>query len=110
MAATYDHELRRDENTPLGWQFCNGDESLFDLTGSTMILRFRARGLNLTKSTATDDDFVLDLAESTAVWTPPLDEAAQFPVGKVAKYELERRIGTFRRVLVQGYVDVKDWV
>lgn len=113
MAADYTPTITRGENRPLQWRFKSkledGSTPLFDMSGSELVLTIKALSRTIRKSTVDDaDTFVMDVETAIAKWTPTPEETRSLPVGNVARYGLERRIGDYQRVLVAGALSVKD--
>lgn len=105
MPASYNMPIWRGNNSPVAWRFKNADGSLFDLTGSRLILTIFWRGQRkITKDSSVDAAFVVDLVTSIATWTPTVAETRSIPLGSLAEYELERWIGAEQKTLVAGNV------
>jgi hypothetical protein len=85
------------------WQFLQDAETPLDLTGSEMVMRATWSGGSVRLTTASAANLVMDAEEGTLTWTPSITESRSIPEGRVAKYEIERRIGGEQRTLVQGY-------
>lgn len=88
----------------IGWNFP------FDLTGSAIVLTIKWRNWSLIKSTAdgglvTENTEVEGATVPVVYWTPTLEETRQIPLGRVADYEVERRVpGGEERTYVKGKV------
>lgn len=88
----------------VGWHFP------FDLTGSEFTLTIKWRNWSLSKSTA-DGGLVVENTEiegetvPVVYFTPTVEESRQIPLGRVADYEVERRVeGGEQRSYVSGKV------
>ena len=96
----------RGATRPVGWRLKDGDGNLFDLTGSTFQLSIAAAGIVLiAKSSDAADGLAIDVPGATVTWTPTLAESRLIPLGRVASYELERRIGTAQEIVAWGLVE-----
>ena len=96
----------RGTTRPVGWRLKDGDGDLFDLTGSTFQLSIAAAGVVLlAKNSANADGLAIDVPNATVTWTPTLAESRLIPLGRVASYELERRIGSAQEILAWGQVE-----
>lgn len=110
--------LRRGINDPPQvWQFLQNDipddqeptaEDVFDLTGSVLYLKIVHGRTTLVEKNSTDDADVMeiDIELGTLTWTPTLAETRSFPLGRLARYEIERRIGTRQGLIAWGSVIV----
>ena len=96
----------RGATRPVGWRFKDGDGNLFDLTGSSCRLSIAAAGVVLiAKNSESTDGLAIDVPGATVTWTPTLAESRLIPLGRVASYELERRIGSAQEILAWGPVE-----
>jgi hypothetical protein len=91
MPASYDLPLWRGNNPQQVFRFRDA-EGLFVLTDERFILTVTYRGaLILKKDTATSgSSFAIDTDASTLTWSPTVDETRMLPLGRVAKWELEK--------------------
>jgi hypothetical protein len=91
MPASYDLLLWQGNNPPLVFRFRDAS-GLFALTDERFILTFTYRGtLILKKDTATGSEaFAIDTEASTLTWLPSVDETRVLPLGRHAKWELEK--------------------
>jgi hypothetical protein len=93
--AVDDFVLWRGNNAPPRlWEMAD-DEGAFPLLGSVFVLTVAVRGVPLfeKRSDVPGSGLVVDVAGSTVTWTPSAAESRQIPTGRLATYELERRIG-----------------
>ena len=96
----------RGATRPVAWRLKDGDGNLFDLTGSTFQLSIAAAGVVLiTKNSSNADGLAIDVPGATVTWTPSLAESRLIPLGRVASYELERRIGAAQEIVAWGSVE-----
>lgn len=76
-----------------------------DLTGSTLRFRTAWSGGALAKAVtitnAAGGEFTLDLTVA---------ETRALPIGRVAFYEIERRIGASQKTIIEGFLDVSKGV
>lgn len=104
---------------PIAWQFLDEDipddqppapDEIFDLTGSTLYLTvYRGKKTFAEIDTAADPaELVMDTVQGKLTWTPPLETTRELPLGRIAQYEIERRIGTTQGQLISGFVVVKE--
>jgi hypothetical protein len=90
----------------VAWRLKDGDGDLFDLMGSTFQLSIAAAGVVLiTKNSDTADGLAIDVPGATVTWTPTLAESRLIPLGRVASYELERRISDTQEIVAWGQVE-----
>ena len=98
--------LWRGTTRAIGWRLKDGNGDLFDLTGSTFRLSIAATGVVLiAKNSESADGLAIDVLEATVTWTPTLVESRLIPLGRVANYELERRIGAAQEIVAWGQVE-----
>jgi hypothetical protein len=96
----------RGATRPVAWRLQTGDGNLFDLTGSTFRLSVAAAGVVLiAKDSEASDGLVIDVSQATVTWTPSLVESRLIPLGRLASYELERRIGDDQEIVAWGQVE-----
>lgn len=114
-----DQIITQGENDPpLQWQFLENDvpddqdplpADLFDLTGSTLYLTiYKGRTVLVDINTDDDPELVMDASDATLTWTPPIATTRILPLGRIAKYEVERRIGNSQGRLVAGSIIVEE--
>lgn len=108
MAARHDLAMRRGNNPPVTWRFKGADGSAFDLTGSVMVLAIVWSGGSIEKFSDGDDGLAHDDDGGVLTFAPTLAETRLLPVGRVARYEIERRIDGTQVTLVEGWVEVED--
>jgi hypothetical protein len=110
--------IEGENDPPIVWQFLKNDiaddaqptpQDLFDLTGSTLYLTIY-RGTTVIVDINTDDDaeLVINTIDSTLTWTPPLATTRALPRGRIAKYEVERRVGLSQGRLIAGSIVVLE--
>lgn len=108
--------IQGENDPPVIWQFLISDipadqepqaADLFDLTGSVAWLKITDKGVTLVEKNSDDDaELVLDVATATVTWTPTLAETHALPLGRLARYGLERRVGATQGRLAAGYCNV----
>jgi hypothetical protein len=59
----------------------------------------------IAKNSEAADGLVIDVPGATITWTPSLAESRLIPLGRVASYELERRIGEAQEIVAWGQVE-----
>lgn len=95
----------RGATRPVGWRLKDGNGDLFDLTGSSFQLSIAAAGVVLIAKNSDADGLAIDISGATVTWTPSLAESRLIPLGRVASYELERRIGATQEIVAWGSVE-----
>lgn len=103
MDATDFEVWRGNSYRVIGWNFP------FDLTGSEIVLTIKWRKWSLVKSTSDGglliEDTVLEGESAPVVYfEPTIEESRQIPPGRLADYEVERRIDGEERTYVTGKV------
>lgn len=93
---------------PIVWQFLvtENPDVLFDLAGSEFVLTVKWPGGTLSKDSALDAAFTVDLGSSTVTWAYTLAESRLLPRGRLSSYELERRINGSQQTFIIGHVVV----
>lgn len=81
----------------------------FDLAGSTLVFRAVWPGGTLRKETPSGV-VVATPANGEASVTLSAAETRSLPAGRVARFEMERRIGAEQRTLVAGFLSVLEGV
>lgn len=104
MSSTYDFKIERGNNRKIMWRFHNGDNSLFNMAGSTFAMSITFRGGQILKHSNVDSNFLVDETESTLTWTPTLAETRLIRVGRVSRYELERRHAGGQDTFLKGHI------
>ena len=103
-----DFDLWRGSNLPpVIWGLENEDGTPFPVAGSEFVLTIRWAGGSIRKSTAASDGFALDAATSELAWSPTLAETRLVPLGRLSRYEVERRIGGHQDPLITGSITGK---
>ncbi|WP_424363609.1 hypothetical protein [Methylocystis parvus] len=80
-----------------------------DLTGSTIIFRAVWDGGSLSKSSPSSGITISDPTTGAISIALTVANSRALPEGKVAKYEIERRIGGAETTLLLGYLNVVNW-
>ena len=110
--ALVDFDFWRGSNLPpviWGPEMENG--APFPAAGSRFILTISWDGGLIRKDTEVEADaFVLDERTSELTWTPTLAESRSIPIGPVAQYEIERRIGSFQEPFITGIINGKGGI
>lgn len=80
-----------------------------DLTGSDLYLTIgRGTPYLIEKNTLADADvLVVDESVAQLQWTPTIAETRTLPLGRLAKYEVERRIDGNQQTIAAGFVIVE---
>lgn len=93
---------------PAQWQFLVSmdPDVLFDITGSVFKLTVTWPGGEIEKSSDIDDDLAVDLPTSMVVWNYSSDDSRSLPLGRIARYELERWIGLTQQTMIKAAVAV----
>lgn len=105
-----DVEVWQGNNKPVIWRFLVV-ATPFDLTGSRFLLKIKRNGRAvLSKDTNNADGLSVDAAAGEVTWLPTLAESRLVTLGRIARYELERRIGSEQRTFVAGYAVGKGGV
>jgi hypothetical protein len=90
---------------PAKWQFLVSEnpDVLFDLTGTVFKLKVTwPGGAPITKSSDLDAELAVDLATSILTWNYSTAQSRSLPLGRIARYELERWIGGSQQSLIAG--------
>lgn len=106
--AVVDFDLWRGSNLPpVIFGLENEDGTPFPVAGSEFVLSIRWGGGSIRKSTAVGDGFVLNETTSELAWSPTLAETRLVPLGRLSRYEVERRIGGTQDTLISGFITGK---
>lgn len=91
--------LKSDATTPI------------DLTGSTFIFRVVDKSNELVRYSSADGDElgVPTPANGEVVLLMPVSDTRLLPDGSVARYELERRVGSEQTTILYGMLNVEGW-
>lgn len=107
MAAQHDITITRGATKPdLVWRMMSAGQP-FDGTGSEFVLTIKSAGNIIRKSTAAEDGLTYDSASGRLRWHRTLAESRLIGLGRVGRYEIERRIGVDQWPLVEGAVTGK---
>ena len=90
---------------PAMWQFLISEnpDQIFDLSGSVFKLRVSwPGGVDINKSSDVDPDLTVDLTTSILSWNYGTATSRLLPLGRIARYELERWINATQQSLVTG--------
>lgn len=92
------------------WECLQADESPFDLTGSTVLLFISWPGGTTIKrsSAVAESGLTHGGADGKISWHYSTEDSRALPVGRVARYEIERRIGSNQGRLLAGYITVEE--
>lgn len=111
---------RGDDSPEVIWQALKNDipddqdprpEDIFDLTGSILYLTIEDDDVDLiTKDTVSNPTvFSFDIPTGKITWFPTIAETLLLPIGRTARYKIERVIaGKRSRLFRPGYVVVHD--
>lgn len=97
--------IRRGTNAPdITWKLMSKGQP-FDGTGTTFVLTIVSSGVRLVRSTANPGDgLTYDSETGTLRWQRTLADSRQIGLGRVGRYELERRIAGRQSYLASGDV------
>lgn len=110
MAAQYDIAISRGSTKPdLVWRMMSAGQP-FNGSGSEFVLTIKSGGNTIRKSTVDADGLTYDNATGRLRWVRTLAESRLVGLGKVGRYEIERRIAGNQSPLVEGAVTGKDSV
>jgi len=99
-------KIWRGTTRPVAWRLKQGDGSLFDLAGSSFRLSIAASGATLiSKNSDAADGLAIDEGAATVTYTPSLAESRLVPLGRLASYELERRIDGAQEIVAWGQIE-----
>lgn len=102
-----DIEITRGNNfPPAKWQFLASEDPdvYFPLDGSTFKLEVTWPGAAaIIKTSPGDPELVIDLDVSTLTWNYSTAQSRSLPLGRIARYEIERWAGTTQQSLIVGY-------
>lgn len=104
-----DVAIRRGNNhPPVKWQFLISEnpDVIFPLDGSSFRLTVYWPGGTILKSSVVDPELAIDLATSIVTWNYTVEESRSLPLGRCARYELERWIGETQQSHIDGYIAV----
>lgn len=105
MADAADIDIIRGNNyPPATWQFLQSfdPDILFPLSGSTFKLTIAWSGMVITPPLA------IDAATSTVQWNYSTDDSRGLPLGRQARYEIERWTGAIQQTLIRGHFVVSE--
>jgi hypothetical protein len=110
--------VQGENDPPLVWQFLANDipddvtpapGDIFLLAGSTLFLTVsRGRQVLVAVNTDVHPELTIDPIEGKVFWTPPLETTRELPLGRVALYEIERRIASSQSRLIAGFLVVRE--
>lgn len=102
-----DIEIIRGNNfPPAKWQFLASEDPVefYPLDGSVFKLEVTWPGAPaIIKTTDADSELVIGLADSTVTWNYSTEQSRSLPLGRIARYELERWAGGTQQSLIAGY-------
>lgn len=104
-----DIEITQGNNyPPIEWIFkvSENPDVLFDLTGSTFKLRIYWPGETLNVDSNADPALAIDIPTSIVSWSYTTAQSRLLPLGRIARYELERWIAATQQSVISGYVAV----
>lgn len=105
-----DLEIIKGNNYPPAmWQFLVSEDPdvLFPLDGSVFKLTVTwAPSGTIVKASDVDPELVIDFEQSVLTWNYTAAQARALPLGRIARYELERWIGTTQQSLISGRISV----
>lgn len=98
--------IRGNNYPPAMWQFLTSQDPdvIFPLTGSTMKLTVMWDGAE--EPLVPDID--VDLATSIVTWNYTTDDSRSLPLGRLARYEIERWIDDTQQTLIRGFFIASD--
>lgn len=112
MIRSYGISIDRGSSDPIVFRFKDEDEdgnqTLFDLTGSRLILTIAAKGVTLLRKDTELDPAatVIDPAAATLTVALTPAETRLIPLGRVASYEVERWLSADdQSLMARGYVE-----
>ena len=112
MATRKDLDIWVGNDQALSFKFwADADKTVdFDLTGSEIVFRATWETDGEFRKTSADGGIVIGDA-TTGEFSIPIShaESRQFPDGKKARYEIERRISGDERTMLYGYLIVTNW-
>lgn len=109
-AGSFDFTIKRGNSGSILFRCKNGDDA-FDLSGSEMVFRATHRGIEVLRKTTADDGLLMPSPTSGEVTLAyDFEESRLFSVGRLNRYELERRIDGNERTLIEGYITGEDGV
>ncbi|MHB2205059.1 hypothetical protein [Methylobacterium sp. CM6257] len=106
MSSPADITIRRGTNKPdRAWRFQNKDGTVFDGTGSEFVLTIsRGSKVLIRKDTSAGGGLSYDVDAGRLLWVRTLAESRLIPLGRVAQYEIERRIASNQSTILSGFV------
>lgn len=95
---------------PIQWQFLSSEnpDVIFPVTGSVFKLTIVWRGHSIIRSSDIDPGLTIDVSTSILTWNYSSDESRSLPLGRIARYEIERWIGGNEQTFIDGYVAVDE--
>lgn len=109
---TYDFPVWKGNTTPIRVRFKLEDETPIDLTGSTVVFRAAwgsSGAIRLVSGTDSEVDLT-EAAEGEVTITLSASHTREIPKGRIARYEIERRIDGVQTTLVYGFLNATEWV
>lgn len=108
----YDFVVWKGNTTPLHLRFKLEDETPIDLTGAEIVFRAAwgsAGSIRLTSESDAAVDMTSE-ADGEVTITLSASQTRDLPKGRIARYEIERRLAGVQTTLLHGYLDAREWV
>lgn len=102
--------IRGNNYPPAMWQFLVSEnpDVLFSLVGSVFKLTITwPGGADIIKASDVNPELAIDFVNSVLAWNYTTAQSRSLPLGRIARYELERWIGGTQQSLVVGGVAVE---
>lgn len=102
----YDLNIVRGNSRPFLFRLLDVNSDPVDLSDSEIVLGIKWKDGNLQFSSAdVASGLTLDAVNGEVTWTPAIEDTLSLPAGRVAKYEMERRVtGGEERSFLMGYL------
>ena len=102
--------VRKGNTFQTTFRFKVGADTALDLTGSTLVFRAAWSGGEIRKTGPSSDFAIPTPTNGEATLTLTVAETRTIPNGAIAKYEIERRVGSEQTTLLFGMMVVSEWI